>query len=134
MVCKLIPLDKNPGLRPIGVGEILKRIIGKAVMMCIKKDVSKSDLSKPGQEAGIGATVHAMRELFEDESTDGIVIVGASNAFNAVNRKAFPHNIKVICPPLAMFTKNCYSINARLFVIGGHRKSDRKREQYKKTQ
>ena len=27
--CRLIPLSKNPGLRPIGVGEVLRRIAGK---------------------------------------------------------------------------------------------------------
>ena len=26
---RLIPLNKNPGLRPIGVGEVLRRIAGK---------------------------------------------------------------------------------------------------------
>ncbi|MEM7054121.1 MAG: hypothetical protein AAF446_06185 [Pseudomonadota bacterium] len=28
---QLIPLNKNPGIRPIGVGEILRRIIGKCI-------------------------------------------------------------------------------------------------------
>ena len=29
IACRLIPLNKNPGLRPIGVGEVLRRIAGK---------------------------------------------------------------------------------------------------------
>ena len=30
---RLIPLHKKPGLRPIGVGEVLRRIAGKVIMM-----------------------------------------------------------------------------------------------------
>ena len=32
LACRLIPLDKNSGIRPIGIGEILRRIIGRAVL------------------------------------------------------------------------------------------------------
>ena len=37
--CRLIPLDKNPGVRPIGVGEVLRRIVGKAVMRIARQDL-----------------------------------------------------------------------------------------------
>ena len=37
--CHHIPLDKNPGVRPIGVVEVCRRIIGKAVMRIVKLDL-----------------------------------------------------------------------------------------------
>ena len=36
---RLIPLDKAPGVRPVGVGEVLRRIIGSAVMTILADDV-----------------------------------------------------------------------------------------------
>jgi hypothetical protein len=37
---RLIPLDKGEGaVRPIGVGEVIRRIVGKCVMKVIKPDV-----------------------------------------------------------------------------------------------
>ena len=42
LACRLIPLDKNPGLRPIGVGEVLRRIAGKVVIKVVKEDVRKA--------------------------------------------------------------------------------------------
>ena len=35
---RLIPLDKNPGIRPTGMGEILQCIIGKAIAWDFKPD------------------------------------------------------------------------------------------------
>ena len=39
IACRLIPLDKNPCVRPIGIGEVLRRIIGKSVLSVVKQDV-----------------------------------------------------------------------------------------------
>ena len=36
---RLIPLDKRPGVRPIAVGEVVRRIICKAIMKVIERDV-----------------------------------------------------------------------------------------------
>ena len=66
--CRLIPLDKNPGLRPIGIGETLRRIIGKAVMAVMKKDiqVGVGNLQLCGGHAGgCEVGVHAVVDLLE---------------------------------------------------------------------
>eukprot|EP00111_Clytia_hemisphaerica_P013628 TCONS_00040071-protein len=41
LACRLIPLDKNPGVRPIGIGEVLRRIFGKTLISVIKDDIMK---------------------------------------------------------------------------------------------
>ena len=38
----LIPLDKNPGLRPTGVVEVLRRIAGKVIVSLLKEDVIRT--------------------------------------------------------------------------------------------
>ena len=121
--CRLIPLNKNPnGIRPIGIGEVLRRIIGKAIIAEIKPEIMKSAGCLQlcaGQKAGCEASAHAMKEIFEEEETDAVLFVDASNAFYSLNRNAMLHNIKYLCPHLAMYVKNCYGSSSRLFVYGG---------------
>ena len=72
MACKLIPLDKNPGLRPIGVGEVLGRIAGKVIMRVVKEDIEKAAGCLQlcaGQETGCEATIHAMHRIFESNDS-----------------------------------------------------------------
>ena len=40
--CRLIPLDKNPGIRPIGVGEVLRRIVGKTIAGFLKEEIKEA--------------------------------------------------------------------------------------------
>ena len=122
LACRLIPLDKNPGLRPIGIGEVLRRIIGKMVVWVLRPDLQEAagDLQLcVGQEGGCEAGVHAMHAMFEEDRTHGIIQIDANNAFNTINRKVFMHNIRIICPEIGTFVLNCYSRPARLFVMGG---------------
>ena len=99
-----MPLDKNPGVRPIGVCETVRRIIGKAIMTVAGPAVQ--EVAGPlqlcaGQAAGCEAAVHALRGVFASESSDGILFVDASNAFNSLNRAVALRNILRICPVIA---------------------------------
>ena len=40
-----------------------------------------------------------MTDIFYEEETDGLLLVDAENAFNALNRSVLLHNIPYICPP-----------------------------------
>ena len=122
IACRLIPLDKNPGVRPIGIGETIRRIIGKSILQVIRKEVVESAGSLQlcaGQPGGCEAAVHAVNEIFNEDRTDGVLLIDASNAFNSLNRQAMLNNIRYICPPLATYIRNCYIAPSRLFVTGG---------------
>ena len=54
-----------------------------------------------GHEAGYEAAVHTMREIFTLEGMEAIILVDASNAFNAINRQAA--NVKVTCPAISTY-------------------------------
>ena len=60
-----------------------------------------------------------MAKIFEEDTSDEILFVDASNAFNTINRKAVLHNIQFLCPSIARYVINCYQHPSRLFVLGG---------------
>ena len=61
--CRLIPLEKQPGVRPIGVGEVLRRIIGRVILKCVSNDLQllggNSQLCL-GQKRGIEHAIHSL--------------------------------------------------------------------------
>ena len=85
---RLVPLDKDPGLRPIGVGEVLRRIAGKVVMSIVKDDVTKAcgNLQlRGGKDAGCKAAIHSMHDIFGTNKTEAVLLADAENAFNSIN-------------------------------------------------
>ena len=73
-----MPLNKNPGLRPTGVGEVLARISEKIVTMISKQDVMKAAGSLQvcaGQEAGAEAAIHAVHDIFKDHITEAVLLI-----------------------------------------------------------
>ena len=120
---RLIPLEKSPtGIGPIGIGEVLRRIVGKAIVAEIRPKLQEAAGSLQlcaGQKAGCEAAAHVMRNIFQEEDTDAVLLVDASNAFNCLNRAALLNNIKYLCPALSTYVRNCYKKPSRLFIAGG---------------
>ena len=116
----MIALDKNPRVRPIGIGETSRRIIAiKAVLHVVKQDVmDAAGCNCVGQRAGCEAAVHAMREIFDDEGTEGLLLVDVSNAFNSLNHRAALLNMFRLCPSLATVLTNTYRSASSLFIDG----------------
>ena len=88
LVCRLIALDKSPGVRPIGIGEVCRRIIGKSILKIIGLDIQEAAGSLQlcaGQHAGCEAAVHSLRNIFSESDTQAVLFVDAANAFNNLN-------------------------------------------------
>ena len=121
LACRLIALDKNPGVRPIGIGDTARRIIAKAILTLARPDVQNTSGCLQlcgGQISGIEAAVHAVRTAFESDENEAVLLADASNAFNSLNRQVALHNIQRLCPPLATILINTYRDPTELFVDG----------------
>ena len=63
--CRLIPLDKNPGVRPIGIGEVMRRIIGRTITKCLKNELMSLGSNYQlclGQKCGIEYAIYTLRD------------------------------------------------------------------------
>ena len=112
----------NIGVRPVGVGEVLRRIIGKVVVRAITDEVQEAVgplQTCTGLKSGIEATVHATKRVWDDPNTEAVLLVDADNAFNRINRRLGVHIIREICPPFHRYLSNTYHSAAKLIVNDG---------------
>ena len=100
-----------------GVGEMVHRIIGKAVMSVtgvkVQEAVGALQLCA-GQPAGVESAIHAMRGFLDGDESDGILLIDADNAFNRVNRAVALCNIQHICPAMKHILINFYRSPTRI--------------------
>jgi hypothetical protein len=119
---RLIALDKSPGLRPIGVGETLRRVICKVICLVTRDDAEEvcgSVQLCSGVRCGIEGAIHATADLFHSNDY-GILTMDAHNAFNSINRTSLLWNIRVLWPRASRFIFNTYRGWSPLIVRGSN--------------
>ena len=97
----MIPLDKNPDVGSIGVGEVLRKTVGKCIGWMLKEDIQLAAgplQIATGLQSGVEAAIRSMQYMFQDDQTDAVIFVDARTALNSLNRQAALHNIQIICP------------------------------------
>ena len=83
---------QNPGVRPIGIGEVARRNGAKPVLTVLGTDIQKAGSLQlcAGQISGVEAAVHAVQDSFNSQSCQAALLINATNAFNCLNREAAP--------------------------------------------
>ena len=80
LACRLVPLKKKDnGIRPVGVGECLRRIIGKTITGLLKEDIihavgTLTLQTCAGLESGIEAAIYAVRKSFEEDNSECLLL------------------------------------------------------------
>ncbi len=116
----LIALDKQPGIRPIGIGEIWSRLFVKVVLVDAGEGVKQAcgiDQLCAGLEAGIEGGIHAISELVKQHEMEEewkFLLIDARNAFNELSRYAMLWTVRHEWPLGARFVFNCYGTNLSL--------------------
>ena len=78
--CRLILLDKCPGVCPIGIGDIPRRIIAKAILFSVGDDVISAAgplQTCAGHAARSEAAIHAMWDMFYTANCEAALLVDA---------------------------------------------------------
>ena len=78
------------------MGEVLRHIIGKTTSARFKEEIKEAAgplLVCAGHSAGAEAAIHAMSQVFDEEGTEGVLLIDATNAFDQITRAVTVHNI-----------------------------------------
>ena len=126
---RLVGLDKCPGVRPIGIGDILRRLFAKVLLIVVGKEATRAcgtDQLCCGLEAGIEGGIHHMRSMWDEHDNDEedwrVLLIDAKNAFNEGNRKMMLWVVRHKWPSGARFMFNLYRHQSVLVVRGESKK------------
>ena len=105
---------KSGGLRPIAVGEVLRRLASKCLANSVRSQIlsSLSPLQMGvGVKGGCEAIIHTASLLLASKDTNicWTLLLDFSNAFNSVNREAMFTQFRKHIPGLSAWMESCYS-------------------------
>lgn len=111
----LVALAKEGGgLRPIAIGEVLRRLVSKLAMARVRHEAQaylEPHQVGVGTRGGGEAVVHAAQALVlahGQDSTLALLKVDFRNAFNRIDRTTFFHEVRIRCPSISAWVEACY--------------------------
>lgn len=120
---RLVALSKvGGGVRPVAVGETLRRVAAKLLMSEVGKEAA-SLLIRDGQvgvavESGADAMIHAVRRFIDAglDANEVVVKVDFANAFNSVDRSLMLAELCDVFPALLGYAVAAYAAPSLLFL------------------
>lgn len=121
---RLIAINKKDGgLRPIAIGETLRRLTAKCLISklssVVPSAVGKNQYGV-GSPGGASRVAHLARRAVNSRSSDDFVLfkVDKKNAFNTVDRSAVLASVSAKIPGLLPWARWCYGESTTLFFDG----------------
>ncbi|XP_075259889.1 uncharacterized protein LOC142351636 [Convolutriloba macropyga] len=113
---------KKGGVRPIAVGEVLRRLIAKCLVSEAKSEAIELFDSLQlgvGISGGAEAIIHSSKNTYDNivsaQKDGGVLQIDFQNAFNSVKRSHLLKATYEFIPGIAVFTNFCYSQHTPLF-------------------
>ena len=104
-------MKKDGGIRPIAVGNLLRRLVGKCCA-CKLQERAGAHLSPHqlgvGVQGGCEAIVHTVREALERDPSLWLLQVDLVNAFNLANRDDAMEEVARLFPEILAWVTTCY--------------------------
>ena len=121
---RLVPIGKpDGGVRPIAVGELVRRLAGKMILCRYQGETIPRLLPTQlgvGVPGGAEFLIHRARDWVRFPMPgEGLLQLDFRNAFNCMDRTSMLAAIAQFCPQLLPYAIACYGCPASLYYTGG---------------